>query len=215
MDAPNLLLGAPGFSEQVMRALGIKGDLPQDLVPYFGATFQLDNFGAPEYAWARRSSLWEMGAQAPAVAGQLSRVALAARVAAGTQRSVLCCVDDIRVFTPTAGGTGLMYGVDLLGTGIANPTATARFKDDRIFGKAESVFALSAGAAVANPIAARDHSQIYVPQNLTIEIPGPFFLSNVDNGTFASSLLVVGTTGNVDLRVSIQWRERDLLPEEV
>lgn len=215
MDRPNLLLGAPGFSEQVMRALGIKGDLPQDLIPYFGAQFNLADFAAPEYAWARRSSLWEMGVQVTPVAGQLSRVALSARVVAGTQRSTLCCVSRVFITTATAGGTGLMWGVDLLGTGIANPTATARFRDDRIFGKAESTFALSGGAAVANPIAARDHSLVILQQNQTLILDVNFFLSNVDNGAFASSLVFIGTTANVDLRVSMEWRERDLLPEEI
>lgn len=212
---PNLLLNAPGFSEAVMRALGIKGNLPRELLPLFGAQFTLDDFSKPEYLWARRASTWEMGIIAPAVAGQLSRVVLTSRVAAGTQRSTLCVVDQLIISTPTAGGTGLQIGIDLLGSGIADPTVSARFRDDRIFGKSESVFSMSGGAAVANPITGRDHMTFILAQNVPLFLSGFWALSNVDNGVFRSCLMVIGTTGNVDLRVSATWKERDLLPEEV
>lgn len=214
-DAPNMLLGASGFSEGLMRALGIKGDLPRELFPLYSVNFTADDFSKPEYQWTRRSSRWESGAIVAPVAGQLSRAALLTRTTAANQRQILAVVDLIEVTTPTAGGTGVQVALSFAGTGLADPTMDAGRQDDRILGKASNAFSIASGAAVANPIAALSPRVFILAQNQLLTIPGPWILTNNDNGIFRAALLVIGTTGNVDLRVNFRWSERDLLPEEV
>lgn len=214
-DDPNLLLGASGFAESLMRSLGIKGDLPRELYPLFGVHFLAADVSRDEYAWARRSTLWEMGATSAAVAGQLSRAVLTTRVTAATGRAVLALVERIEVSTPTAGGTGVELAVNFLGSGIADPTANATQRDDRTLGKATNAFSVSAAAAAASPIVGQPNRRFLLAQNGLLTIEGPWILTNNDNGVFRSGLLVIGTTGNVDLRVNFVWRERDLLPEEL
>lgn len=212
---PNLLLGASGFSETLMRALGIKGNLPRELYPLFGVQFMAADLSADEFAWSRRSTLWEFGATSAAVAGQLSRAVFTTRVAAASQRAVIAKVDQVEVTSPTAGVRGVEVALNFLGSGIADPTADASRRDDRSFGKGTNAFSVSAGAALANPIVGQPNRRFLLSQNQTLIIDGPWFLTNNDNGVFRSGLLVIETSGNADLRVNFRWRERDLLPEEI
>jgi hypothetical protein len=213
---PNLLLGAAGFSEGVMRALGIKGDLPRELYPLYGAHFQLDDFSRPEYQWTRRTSRWEAGVIVPPAVGFLGRAALLTRTTAANQRQVLAVCEWVEFTTPTAGGTGVQVGLSFGGTGVADPTLNASRRDDRILNKASNAFSIASGAPDAVNVLAGLNPRVYIcAQNQTIRVDGPWILTNNDNGIFRSALIVTGTTGNVDLRVNYSWYERDLLPEEV
>jgi len=149
------------------------------------------------------------------VAAQLSRVGLLTRLTAASQRAVLAVVEEIEVTVPTAGGSGIEVALTFLGTGIADPTADASRRDDRTLGKGTNAFSVTAGAAAASPIVGQPNRRYIAAANQLITIPGPWILTNNDNGVFRAALLVVATTANVDLRVNFRWRERDLLPEEI
>lgn len=199
-----------------MRALAIKGDLPRELGPLYGLSFTAEDLSKDEYAWTRRSTLWEMGTQVAAVAGNASRVVFTSRVAAASQRAVLAVVDEIEISTPTAGGTGIHIALNFLGAGIADPTLDANRRDDRLLGKGTNAFSCSGGApAGASPIAALPNRSILVPVSTVVTVKGPWVMTNNDNGIFRAGLLVICTTLNVDLRVNMKWRERDLLAEEI
>jgi len=214
-DEPNLILGAAFFAESLMRVLGIKGNLPRELYPLYGVQFTADDLSRDEFAWTRRSTLWEFGATAAPVAAQLSRVALLTRTTAGSQRAILAVVDEIEVTVPTAGGSGIELSLTFLGTGIADPTANASRRDDRLLGKGTNAFSVTAGAAAASPIVGEPNRRFIAAANQLVNIKGPWILTNNDNGVFRSALVVVATTANVDLRVNFKWRERDLQPEEL
>lgn len=215
--SPNLLLGQPAFSESLMRALAIKGDLPRELYPLYGVQFTLDDFSKPEYHWTRRTSRWEAGIIVTAGgAGNLARSALLTRTSAANQRQIMAVVESIEVTTSTAGGTGIQAGLAFASTGVADPTADASRRDDRIFGKASNAFSVTGGAPGAvNPLAGLNPLVYVLAQNQNLVIPGPWIMTNNDNSVVRASLLVVATTANTDLRVNYRWVERDLLPEEI
>src|SRR5262245_15325276 len=104
LDPPSLLLGNPRPSEGLMRALGIKGDLPQDLLSEYRAHFLLDDLSRDEFAWTKRSTLWDGGAIVAPVVGQLSRVAMFPQSASLGSRAVMCIIEEFTAVCPTAGG---------------------------------------------------------------------------------------------------------------
>lgn len=214
-EPPPLLLGNPRPSEGLMRALGIKGDLPQDLLAQYAAHFLVDDLSKEEFAWTKRSTLWDSGAIVAPVVGQLSRVAVFPQSASLGTRAVMCIIEEFTAVCPTAGGTGLQWGVTLSGAGTGASSVPAKFRDDRQFQRTNSVYGVSGGAAVGNPIATENPSLSILVQNVPQTFRGPWILTGNDNGTFIACFLVIGTTGNVDLRVSCKWRERDILPEEL
>lgn len=209
---PNLLVGAPFYAEGIMRALGIKGNLPRELYPLFGVQFTLADLSGEEFAWTRRSYLFHMGLQQAIVGAELPRAVLTTRIAAASHRTVLCVLDEVIVSTTTAGTVGIQWGVNFLGSGIADPVAGANTRDDRGVGR-ESSFSMAIGTNAVNPLAGNNFPLTLLPANTSHRLQGPWILSNRDTGVFRSAFMVLAT-GAVEFRVAMKWREREMLPEE-
>lgn len=213
MTAPSMLIGAPAFAEQIMRALAIKGDLPSYLNSEFAARFIAEDFTKGEYQWVRRSVLFELGTSQAAVAAQFGIVNFTTRLAS-QGRAVMAIVDQVAIGNTTAGTQQISYGVNFLGSSIADPTVDAFVRDDRAL-QARSAYSLSSGTAAPSPLAGTSHKLATIPAGGTYVDPGPWILTNNDNTIFRSGLIFVTTVVNQAINVSIQWREREVIQEEL
>jgi hypothetical protein len=208
-----LLLGSAEYAEQIMRAFGLKGDLPREIVPQYQLGFQMANMEGDEFAWLKRSILWETGGTQGAVVGQVPIAAFLTRVAAQS-RSVMAVLDRVIVDNLNAAVLVLDFGLTVNGTSIADPTRSAFPRDDRnMGGGATSAYGLAFGTAAADPLGS-GHSLIDIPANSSIELRGPWILTNLTTAAFRSAWVISGSIANQAMRVSAYWRERELHDSE-
>lgn len=210
------VLGQPNYSELLMRALRLRGDLPRALLPVYSVGFQMADFDREEFSWLRRSIIYDGGVGVPAVAAQVPIAVLASRQGvASSGRNVLCVCDEIIISNPNAAALDVYWGVILTGTLIADPTANTYRRDDR--GPTQltaSYYATSSGNNAANPLAA-SNAQAELGVAATLCVKGPWVLTNRDTGAFRSALVVSGGDLNTQLRVAFKWREREVLDTEL
>jgi len=125
------ILGQPAFSELLMRALRIRGDLPRLLVPAFQLGFQFADFEADQWAWLRRATIWGAGVRANPVAAQFSICQLGARTGlASAGRNVVAVVHEVTIENVNAAAIQVELGVVTGGTLIADPNGNIYTRDD-------------------------------------------------------------------------------------
>lgn len=196
-----------------MRSLAMKGDLPRELLGQIQAGIQLEDLSAPEFLWTRRTVLYELGTSQAAVAAQFGIVAFTTRVAA-QGRNVLCVVEQVIIGNTTAGVQQVAYGVSFNGSLIADPTAVANRRDDRALAITSS-YSLAAGTNAASPLAGTSHKLATMPAGGSFVDEKPFILTNNDNGVFRAGLIFATTVVNQAINVSVTWREREIMQEEL
>lgn len=208
-----LLLNAPEYAEQLMRAFGLKGDLPREIVPQYQLGFQMVNLDGDEFAWLKRAVTWETGGTQAAVVGQVPIAAFLTRAAAQS-RSVMAVLDRVLVGNLNAAVLTLDFGLTVNGTNIADPTRTAYPRDDRnMGGGATSAYGLAFGTNAANPLTS-GHSLIDIPANTSVVLEGPWILTNLTTAAFRAAFVISGSIANQAMRVSAYWRERELHDSE-
>lgn len=191
-----LPLGNPELSELLLRALQIKGDLPQTVEALYRAQVTVDDLTAPEYRWLRRGTQWQGHAFVAAVAGQASYFELQPISGAAENIAV---VERISIVNPNAFVMSTRLGIvtpALLAAGAVN----ARARDDRHL-SSQSAFKIFAGtnAALAGAAGMID---VRLAADGTTTVEGPWILTG-------NSALQVGTTAaNVALTCQMFWRER-------
>lgn len=210
-----LLLNAPQYAEAIMRALGLKGDLPRPVRGEYNLDAHVIDLTAFEYLWLQRTSTWVRGSSQNAVAAEFPIFAFATRVAAQS-RSVMAIVDQVLINNLSAAAMTFLIGLTIQGTGIADPGSANLPRDDRIFTTGTvSSFAVGNGTNPVNPIVGLGGIQVDIPANGTLMVPGPWVLTNNANATFRTALVVVGNTVNTGARVSYWWRERLCIDSEL
>jgi len=207
------LIGAPRYSEGLMRALALKGDLPRELLAELSASITLDDMSAAEFQWTKRSAMYELGTSQAASPGNFGIVAFTTRVAA-QGRSVMAIVDQVIIGNANAATAQVAYGVSFGGTSIADPTAVANRRDDRALAITSS-YSLNAGTAAASPLAGTSHKLATMQAGGEHIDDAPFILTNNDNGTNRSALVFVTSVVNQVISVSVSWREREIYQEEL
>lgn len=209
-----MLLGIPDYGEQLMRALGLKGDIPSYIAPELIATLQVDDLSRGEYAWLRRTARFQVGGTVVAVAGQFGIWTFFGQNNAN--RNLMGIVDSLSIGNPGAAAITVSFaGVTFTGVGGVTPNRFGQNLDDRQFLNVQSAFAGGVGANAVNPTPAQACLYV-VPAGGSLDIPQlPVILTNVPFTTFNPSLLVVCSAVNTAFTVAMSWRERQVLDSEL
>ena len=211
MPGGQFLLGYAEYAEAVMRALGLKGDLPRDIQTSFGLSLQLLDLEGPEFQYLKRSVLWESGGTQAAVAGEFGVLALGGRAGA-TTRETLAVVEKCTISNFGAAAAAFTVGVDWASTatfaGGLNRTSYPR--DDRAALVATSAFATGTDSDAAQLIGP-SHYPMQLAAGQVVEIQGPWIISNKPNAAGLPSLFLVQcAVVNTAFRAGIFWRERQM-----
>jgi hypothetical protein len=218
METPPLLLNQPTVSEGVMRAFGMKGDLPQWIRSVYDMSIQADDLTRAPYCFLRRQTLSQYrmsGAGAvgfPSVA-QFTVKASPSIAAANTGR-FLIHVLGLWVSNPSGAAQTLLVGLTPnLSAGITFTTGALQ-RDDRL--RWDNAFALNgAGIVGFNNAAAAPSYGGAGPLVVTLATADSQFVP-VDYVLTGLQLLTVATTGtNQPLDVTAICFERPLLAEEL
>lgn len=203
--------GQPELSEQALRTLELKGDLPLRLLdPRLSLGIQVDDWTRDEYAWARRSRLFHWGSSQAAVAAQYSRLGLGITITA----QVLALVESIHVYNNNA--TAQNFRVGLQSASFVTGSLGAP-RDTRYMGAAGATAAMLTGvSAGAVQLLTTGFSLVALNANAGVDLPMRFVLTNRQDVTTGQMWQLVVETDqvNVNLSVRFAWRERALLDSE-
>jgi hypothetical protein len=212
-----LLLGQPELSEQVMRALDLKGDLPQLLEAGYQSVILTEDLTSPEFNWLRRKVRLSQGTTVAAVGGQFSQAAFAPT--AGAART-LAVVEKL-IITNTQAAAVQNYLIDSqpnINIGAA-PNVPKSALDDRAipFNQLQptpSFGLVSATAAAA--ITGTGAMFLSIPASTTLVLPLDWvFTARTVLSTPAPSLLLVQAQAvNTALTFAVVWRERPMTSSE-
>lgn len=209
-----LLLGASEYSERLMRALALKGDLPQYLLPQYLLTMQQEDLSKIEFSWLRRTARYMVGGTSVAVAAQFGIFAFGGQNVQG--RNTMAIIDTVAI--TNISGAALRFDVaaaTLAGLGGVALTRFGQNMDDRQFRQSQSAYACGFGSNAVSPAPGQAWN-VTVPAGAIYELPWlPTILTNVDNGTFASGFVIAAGTVNAAFTVGITWRERQLQDSEL
>lgn len=209
------LLGYAEYAESVMRALGLKGDLPRDVERNFGLGIQLADLEQPEFQYLKRAVLWESGGTQNAVAAEFGVLALGGRAGAVTRDTV--AIVEKCIITNLGAAAAFSVGVDWAATttfaGGLNRTSYPR--DDRAALVATSAFATGTDSDPAQLIGS-SHYVFNLNANERQEVIGPWVISNKPNAAGLPSLFIVQCAlVNNAFRAGVMWRERQLHDTEL
>jgi hypothetical protein len=204
MAEPLLPVGVPEYQERLMRALDIKGDIPQELRAQLQPVFVAEDFTQPEFFWLKRGRSFQCFSGVAAVAGQNPVVELQAVTG---NPDVLAVIDRIIISNPGAAAITVRFGLNTVRqvAGAVTPTAT----DERQLGQAAAYRVFTGNVVYANN-AAQMGFDLATRQSAII--PGPWILSGF--GTGAGCFGVYADALNVGLQVGVSWRERQLYQTE-
>jgi hypothetical protein len=212
----HLLLGQPDLAEQLMRALALKGALPQYLEGEIGTSITALDLTTTEFQFLRRIVRLSQGFNAPAVAAQFSQCAFAP--VANAPRT-MCVVE--RVIIANFSATNLQYFVDsnFVNGAFPAPGVPKSGLDDRSlpFNTGQPVPAFGVlGLTAAGAILGLGAIRIAVPAGNTFSLDLDWVFTNrTVNNTPAPSVLAVQVSAvNAPLDVTFVWRERPLLSSE-
>lgn len=212
----DLLIGQPEISERLMRALTLKGALPQHVDGRIGGSITVMDLTQPDYSWLRREQRFLGGSSQGAVVGEFGIAVLGPRP--GSVRSTLCVAyADIQNQT---GAAGLFrYGFLLEGNiGSALAVGDGGPMDDRVvsgLAAAKPNFGIGTGSQVADPgPVAAGRCRLPADGQATV---GPFILTNARDAGGISKwhAAVYGSAVNQAVLVTWRWTERTLMQSEV
>jgi hypothetical protein len=208
-----MLIGQSEYAERLMRALALKGDLPQYIAPVADLSYTQEDFTRFDWCWLRRETRWSVGGTGVAGVGVFSIFAFAAQSAVG--RQTLASVDKIIVSNPSAATISVNFGLTMAGVGGVALTRFGQMLDDRQFQAAQSGFAAGTGQNAASPAPAQCFL-FSIPAGGSFDLPVcPLLMTNADNGVFGSAFVIVPTVVNVGMQVGMTWRERQLSDSEL
>lgn len=191
------------YATQVLRAMQLQHRSPTHLDAQIGLGIQVDDYTRPEFWTLRKGSLWQSWAQAGPVAAQYSYVNF--QGAPGT----LAVIESLIITNISGAAFAVQMGMALQDAGAVVPSTP---RDDRGWATS-SACNVEQGTAAApiNPIG----GLLYVPNNTSTVIPVEIVVTSATKGASPFAVFkVVSTAVNVRLDVTMQWRERALLPSE-
>lgn len=202
-----LLLGQPELAELTMRALELKGDLPQLIDPRFQLGLTVDDWTRSEYAWLRRQRLGQCAANVAASALNFNTVYVF--VAANTP--TLTVVTQILISNPNAAAATFRYA--LSNSPLLVSTFAPLTRDNRSFTALPgSLCGLNQAAAAVLPVSA---ATITLAPGAAMAIPTEYVLGQrvAPNG-FSIGLVVETAIINSAVNVVMDFRERAALTPE-
>lgn len=214
-----LLLGQPGISERLTRALDVKGDTPQESGSTYLPTILAEDLTFPEFAWLRRYSLFGHNADSPAVAAQFSHVVFGSN---NPGQRALCFLERILISNTGAAANSFRFGARLkqAGIGISPTGPTAPWpRDDRVAAQATpslgySQFSASAFANAGQALTA-EWPQVLLGVSQTAIIEVQQVLTGRVTGAGEIHFYVQSGTVNVPFSAAFVWREREMMSSEL
>lgn len=204
----NSLVNNPKWAAAVMRALGIKGDLPQFVEGVFGLGFQAEDFSRFPYGFAKGDDFVAGSFTLAATPAQPSWLAVSWAPIAVNRQSCLH-ISKIIIQNNNAASQGYTFG--LTDAALLPLVANCRYRDARrgnaatpspwgIFGAGAAAPALHAGGSLS------------LLANESVQLEVDYLVRAVSDGR---SGLVVVTGVNVALAVTFIGQELNLIPEEL
>jgi hypothetical protein len=194
------------IAERLMRALNIKGDLPDKLEPIFSLDVTTEDLTLPEFWYLRRGAYFDGGASPVATAAQYSFVSLGA-----PQLSpVLAVVEKVTIYNPDVVARTFNVGTTYTVTNPANAEQLPRESRD---GFRRSAFCVAARTSATAQLTGNASYLAVVPAGGQVVVDGPWMLS-------AAKLSPAGPPGqlpqvtvqsenfNIAMRAHFVWRER-------
>jgi hypothetical protein len=216
LDVGNLLIGQSELGEQTMRALELKGDLPQLVDPRYQLGINVDDWTLPEYRWLRRQLRcvypmdsiagagtnviqWRLPSGGPRALVVLERMLLTNSTAAVHDYQFYFTTTSVASFV-----SGAMAVDDRQKAVIANPIGNGML----ICGL------INTGAPPTGPGAGT--CIVSIPASTTIEIKLDWILTQgLDAGNSLPYIFTVaGTVAALPMRAVLFTRERALLDAE-
>lgn len=214
----HLLLGQPDVSERLMRALALKGALPQFLSREYDGSVTVEDLTAPEYDYLRRFQRFQAGGVVTAVAAQFGQAVLG-RNGAGN-RGALAVVDKVVIVNLDAAVRSFYVGMLQNGAGIGPGAGNELMADDRVNQNATAVGTRSLFTCGFGSNAADFHTAGHIPISIqagaTVILDVRYILTGVaDAGAVNPRLLFVGHSSvNVAFGFGFFWKERAMLATE-
>lgn len=218
----HLLLGQPDISERLMRALALKGALPQFLGQEFDASVTVEDLTAPEFGYLRRFLPWQAGQAKGAVVGEFSMLTLGPRT--NQLRNALAVCDYITISNQNAAAQSFRYGlVPESAIGSSAPVSNGEPMDDRVtanqpLNSVQPIYGVGVGSNAVDPLTQGPPNAGFVRLGVdqTVLIPGPWIITCAANSTAAARQVLAIWTQSVNLSVAgnFKWRERGLLATE-
>ena len=214
MDDVILLSRQPAVAERMMRALDMKGDLPENVDAKFRSTILVEDLTGAEYDFLRRTSRWLGAARTAAVAAQYGTIAFGFGAAAG-ERGLLA-VETLFLNNENAAQIVVFVGVTASTIALTTPP-TSPMDDRQYVAAAQSgMGAFGTLVSAAAPPFADPNFKVLVAANSSVAVTLPVILTNKDPGS-ASKLVLAMHTGAVNqtLSVALVWREGALVSGEL
>jgi hypothetical protein len=217
----HLLVGQPDIAERMMRALALKGTLPQYIDGDYDPVAIVEDLTAREFDYLRRYIPWSAAfGQAAGGAGVWSLVGIGPKSTQG--RTAIASVDRI-IFT-NLNGAAVTYRFGLFPTsGVGSLLAVTGVApiDDRVLNNVPAgqngLFAGGGGTIATDPVLGIPGSTLTItlPANTSQALDGPWFLTGAVNTAGSQHYLAVTTVAaNQQVNAGFYWRERALLTTE-
>lgn len=217
----HLLVGQPDVAERMMRALALKGTLPQYIDGDYDPVAIVEDLTAREFDYLRRFIPWSatFGAVAGG-AGVWSLVGIGPKTTQG--RSAIAVVDRVWILNQTAGALSYRLGLfPTTATGSLLAATGVAPIDDRVLNNVPAgqngLFAGGGGQNAVDPSTLIPGSTLVfsVPAGATLEVVGPWILTGAVNTAGAQHYLAITPTlANTQVTASFYWRERALMATE-
>jgi hypothetical protein len=217
----HLLVGQPDVAERMMRALALKGTLPQYIDGDYDPVVLVEDLTGREYDYLRRFIPWSAAfGQAAGGAGVWSLVGIGPKSSQG--RSAIAVVDRVWILNQTAGA--LSYRLGLMPTSAVGSLLAATGVapiDDRVLNNVPAgqngLFAGGSGTNAVDPITLIPGSTMVftVPAGSTLEVVGPWILSGAVNTAGSQHYLAITPVlANTQVNATFYWRERAMMSTE-
>jgi hypothetical protein len=217
----HLLIGQPDIGERLMRALALKGQLPQYIDGDIDPSVTVEDLTGREYDYLRRFIPWAASfGQVAGGAGVWSLVGIGPKSTQG--RSAIAVVDRVWIQNSTAGALTYRLGLfPTTATGTLLAVTGVAPIDDRVLNNVPAgqngLFAGGGGTSAVDPITGIPGSTatFTVPGGNTFEVVGPWILTGATNTAGAQHYLAITPVlANTVVNATFYWRERALLATE-
>lgn len=214
---PLLLNAQPEIAERAIRALDLKGDVPNMIDSTEQLSITVEDLTAPEYEWLRRGYRQCVAGAPAAAAGNFSGVVLGTLT---PQNSVLAVIRRFRLYNFAAAAQNFRWAV-IQSTAWAGFTLVNSFPavcDSRSLiaaaGIPSSQFKVFTGNLAVNPVASG--CLVGLPAGGVADIKVPIILSDTTEfGTAASpAFMLFVDAANVSFHLEIEYSERLMMQSE-
>jgi len=212
-----LLLGNPSPAEQAMRALELKGDLPQLVDPRFQLGLNLLDLDTMPYGFLQKKLRYVVSKAGAAVAAQHTQFCFVPPPNFGGTRPTLVHIRRVHII---AGATAIevQMGLSAGGPGACGAFVAGSPCDDRAYGgaTASAGSTMGTGNAVASLLPAQPLRIVNVPLNtmLTLDVDYVLTSRDVTGGVFLTSFVAEVSGLNVPATLTMEFDERPLMTSE-